>query len=293
MKKILCLTLLILSFSLSVHAQTTNYEDIDFNNLKILSYGWNFDISKPDKFWPVADLSINDIADKEVVLFRYEVVNKFGEETISSEPSDPSPRPILRYNTNSHELITDNYSILFKESTKLCENNLSINIIDKILIVPSTLPRNEEITVIFYNRDGSPNGRQYKLKYDNNGRIICRAIGNKSINIKYTADGHIIGFSNVESFNPKQYVKQLHTKSEYQWKGNDLQLITIQYIEQQSNMQGILKPLYEIQCEILEKDEVGRWIKMKVIEKDCKGGRPDKKYVLERIIREITLTEQE
>lgn len=285
MKKNLCLILL--SFSLSLFAQTTKQEDIDFNNLKILSLDSNFDISKPDKFWPVADLSINDISDKEVVFLRYEIVNKFGEETISSEPSDRVPKIVLKYDTNSHKLILDKYSILFKESTKLCENDWP----NYTLIVPDTSPKNEEMDVRFYDHNGSPISKGYIIKYDNNGRIVCRARGSDRINIKYTEDGHIVGFSNVESFNPKQYVKQLHTKSEYKWKDNDLQSITIHYIEQQSNMQGILKPLYEIQCEILEKDEFDRWTKMKVEEKDCKGGRPDTKYVLERKIRDIVLPE--
>lgn len=290
MRKLLCLFLLSISFS--VYAQTTNQDDVDFNNLKILSLGlgYNNQISKPDKFWPVADLSINDISNKEVVLLRYEIVNKFGEETTSSEPSNRAPSPILSYNTNSHKLIMDDFSILFKESTKLCDYDLSANRIDQVLIVPSTSPKNQEIDVNFYYPSGNPYDRQYKIKYDNNGRIVCITIWGKSINIKYTADGHIIGFSNVESFNPKQYVKQLHTKSEYKWEGNDLQSVTIHHIEQQSNMEGKLMPLYEIQCKIIEKDEAGRWKKMKVEEKDCKGGIP-KKYVLERQIRDIALPE--
>lgn len=287
MRKILSLFLLSLSFS--VYAQTTNQDDVDFNNLKILSLGYNFKISEPDKFWPVADLSINDISNKEVVLLRYEIVNKFGEETTSSEPDDDAPRPILSYDTNSHKLIMDNHFILFKESTKLYDCHVSVNRIEQVLIVPTTSPKNQELDVKYYEPDGSPcYGKQYEIKYDNNGRIVCITNYGKSINIKYTADGHIIGFSNVESFNPKQYVKQLHTKSEYNWKGDDLQSVVIHYIEQQSNLEGQLKPLYEIQCKIIEKNEAGRWTKMKVEEKDCKGGEGPKKYVLERKIRDIT-----
>lgn len=268
--------------SILAHAQIVA-DRIFLNNFEILCLKSNFtDSMDKDLTWIIADLSVQDIAGKDVYISKYEYADRFGELTLLSTPSDEYS--IMKYDTVSNNLNYRMWSINYNDRKKL---NYST---EYTYIIPDYTTSNQDVSIKrYYQRSGNPTGECIHIKYDANKRIVAWAGPENAphdyMHITYNGNSFISGFSTIENFNPKAYIKQKHMKVEYRWIGNDIQSVQISMIYQSSSRSS-LTLIKTIDCKIIEKTETGKWTKMDVVEKsDLQYGEP--KMIQYRLIREF------
>lgn len=247
--------------TVSVFAQPRVKDKTFLNNVIILNLG-DYASQNLDKLdvWHYADLNINDITDKNVYIQRYDYIDKFGELILSDIPVKTSK--IMSYNSITHTLNVLGSSIDYEERKMLNYGD------EFTFIIPADTPIDKDVKIgKYYQRNGAPADNYRLIKYDGDSRITAWACEDEPyVYIKYTNNNLITNFSTVEHFNPRQYIKQKHLKVEYCWSEHNIQSIKISQVFQSGNKEGSLKPIKNIECQIVEKNESGLWVIMDVIE---------------------------
>jgi len=196
----------------------------------------------------------------------------------------------MSYNTANNELkINNRWTIDYNERKRL---NFRRDDWDRwTYIIPSETAPNQEVQIKEYNsRTGEPTDGFMRIKYDEKKRIIAiipLTHEREYVHIKYNADNSIVSFSTIESFNPKEYIRQKHQKVEYLWSGNNIQSIKFYQIEQSiSGDKLVLRRT--IDCKVVEKNDSGLWTAMDIVEKsNLYSGEQYIKTEKYRLVREF------